>query len=45
MIENAEDEGEVVSRTDDSGGRGVVEVPVVEVDGGAEVTEEGGGPA
>lgn len=45
MIENAEDEGEVVLGADDSGGRGVVEVPVVEVDGGAEVTEEGGGPA
>ena len=45
MVEDAEDEGEVELGTGDGGGRGVVEVPVVEVDGGAEVAEEGGGAA
>ncbi len=45
VIEDAEDEGEVKLRTGDGGGRGVVEVPVVKVDGGAKVAEECGGAA
>lgn len=45
MIEDSQDEGEIEQGAGDGGGRGVVEVPVVKVDGGAEVAEEGGGAA
>ncbi len=43
MVEDPEDEGEVELSARDRGRGGVVEVPVVEIDGGTEVAEEGGG--
>ena len=45
VVENAEDESEIELGVGDGGGWGVVEVPVVEIDGGLEVAEEGGGAA
>ncbi len=45
MVEDAEDESDIELGTGDGWGRGMVEIPVVEVDGGPEVAEEGGGAA